>query len=46
MATSSGVWGWQSSEEKRNHPDPDIGCFYEGGETKYGEIVFARFSLE
>jgi len=26
--------------------DGDIGCFYEGGKTKYGEIVFARFSLE
>ena len=27
-------------------PDGDIGCLYEGGETKYGEIVFARFSLK
>ncbi len=27
-------------------PDGDIGCLYEGGETRYGEIVFARFSLE
>ncbi len=27
-------------------PNGDIGCFYEGGETKYGEIVFARFTLE
>lgn len=27
-------------------PDGDIGCLYEGGETKYGEIVFARFPLE
>lgn len=27
-------------------PDGDIACFYEGGDTKYGEIVFARFSLE
>jgi len=24
----------------------DIGCLYEGGETRYGEIVFARFSVE
>ncbi|MHC4227971.1 MAG: sialidase family protein [Planctomycetota bacterium] len=27
-------------------PDGDIGCLYEGGRTRYGEIVFARFSLE
>ena len=27
-------------------PDGDIGCLYEGGQTRYGEIVFARFSLE
>lgn len=27
-------------------PNGDIGCFYEGGETKYGEMVFVRFSLE
>lgn len=27
-------------------PDGDIGCLYEGGETRYGEIVFARFSLK
>ena len=27
-------------------PEGDIGCLYEGGETRYGEIVFARFSLE
>ena len=27
-------------------PDGDIGCLYEGGKTRYGEIVFARFSLE
>ncbi len=27
-------------------PDGDIGCLYEGGETRYGKIVFARFSLE
>jgi sialidase-1 len=27
-------------------PDGDIGCLYEGGETKYGKIVFARFSLK
>lgn len=27
-------------------PDGNIGCLYEGGETLYGEIVFARFSLE
>ena len=27
-------------------PEGDIGCLYEGGKTKYGEIVFARFSLE
>jgi len=27
-------------------PDGAIGCFYEGGEKKYGKIVFARFSLE
>lgn len=27
-------------------PDGDIGCLYEGGEILYGEIVFARFSLE
>ncbi|MHC4750322.1 MAG: sialidase family protein [Planctomycetota bacterium] len=27
-------------------PDGDIGCLYEGGEIRYGEIVFARFSLE
>lgn len=26
-------------------PDGDIGCLYEGGETRYGEIVFTRFSL-
>ena len=26
-------------------PDGDIACFYEGGETRYGEMVFARFSL-
>jgi sialidase-1 len=27
-------------------PNGDLACFYEGGDTKYGEIVFARFSLE
>ncbi|MHC4507853.1 MAG: sialidase family protein, partial [Planctomycetota bacterium] len=27
-------------------PDGDIGCLYEGGDTRYGEIVFAGFSLE
>jgi len=27
-------------------PDGDIGCLYEGGEVRYGEIVFAKFSLE
>jgi sialidase-1 len=27
-------------------PDGDIGCLYEGGQTRYGEIVFAKFSLE
>jgi len=27
-------------------PGGDIGCLYEGGETKYGEIVFARLPLE
>lgn len=27
-------------------PNGDIGCLYEGGKTRYGEIVFARFSLE
>jgi sialidase-1 len=27
-------------------PEGDIGCLYEGGKTKYGEIVFTRFSLE
>lgn len=26
-------------------PDGGIGCLYEGGDTLYGEIVFARFSL-
>jgi sialidase-1 len=27
-------------------PDGDVACLYEGGRTLYGEIVFARFSLE
>jgi len=27
-------------------PDGDIGCLYEGGETRYGKTVFARFPLE
>jgi sialidase-1 len=27
-------------------PNGEIGCFYEGGDTRYGEIVFARFSLD
>jgi sialidase-1 len=27
-------------------PDGDIGCLYEGGEVRYGEIVFEKFSLE
>ncbi len=27
-------------------PGGDIGCLYEGGATRYGEIVFARFSLD
>jgi len=26
-------------------PGGDIGCLYEGGDVRYGEIVFARFSL-
>lgn len=27
-------------------PNGDVGCLYEGGETRYGAIVFARFSLD
>ena len=27
-------------------PNGHIGCLYEGGQTRYGEIVFAKFSLE
>jgi len=27
-------------------PGGDICCLYEGGQTRYGQIVFARFSLE